>query len=387
MIRDRGKCLQTASRSRTMKSLPLLTVVGLSLLAGCDSQAPENVQPLDATGATAASGASSPGADVAGPAIRAVGSSTVYPFTTAVAEQFKRRFPQAATPIVESTGTGGGIKLFCNGVGAQHPDIANASRRIKASEVKACRENGVTNIIEVQIGIDGIALAQANDAPPIRLTARDIYLALAATGPEGKPNAARTWRDVNPALPATRIEVLGPPPTSGTRDAFNELIMEAGCKTFPALAALKDSDEDRYKSRCTKVREDGPYVEAGENDNLIVQKLAANPNALGIFGFSYLEENADAVRGVALGGVQPTYANIADFSYPASRPLYVYAKGAHVRAKPALKVFLGEFAKESTWGPSGYLKARGLVAAPDDVRARNAAAVADLTPMDPSAVE
>jgi phosphate transport system substrate-binding protein len=219
------------------------------------------------------------------------------------------------------------------------------------------------------------------------VTARDIYLALAATGPEGKPNAARTWRDVNPALPATRIEVLGPPPTSGTRDAFNELIMEAGCKTFPALAALKDSDEDRYKSRCTKVREDGPYVEAGENDNLIVQKLAANPNALGIFGFSYLEENADAVRGVALGGVQPTYANIADFSYPASRPLYVYAKGAHVRAKPALKVFLGEFAKESTWGPSGYLKARGLVAAPDDVRARNAAAVADLTPMDPSAVE
>jgi len=369
-----------------MKPLPLAALAASCLIAGCDSNAPENVQPLEGGGASTAA-AGSAATNVAGPVIRAVGSSTVYPFTTAVAEQFKRRFPQAATPIVESTGTGGGIKLFCGGVGAQHPDIVNASRRIKASEVRACRDNGVGEIIEVQIGIDGIVMAQANDAPPIRLSPRDIYLALAATGIDGKPNRARSWKAVNGKLPATKIEVLGPPPTSGTRDAFNELVMEAGCKSFPQLAALKESDEDAYKARCTKVREDGPFVEAGENDNLIVQKLSGNPAAVGVFGYSYVEENADAVRGIPLGGVEPSYDNIASLAYPASRPLYVYAKAAHLRAKPALAAFLAEFAKESTWGPTGYLKARGLVAAPAEVRARNDAIVAGLKPMDPAAVE
>lgn len=369
-----------------MKLSFLPTAAAFLALAACDS-APENVQPIEG-GEQGATGAAATGAiNVSGPAIRAVGSSTVYPFTTAVAEAFKRQYPQAQTPIVESTGTGGGIKLFCAGVGMGHPDLANASRRIKKSEVDDCAKNGVKQIVEVQVGIDGIVLAEANNGPALKLTPRDVFVALAATGADGKPNATRTWKDVNSALPAIRIEVLGPPPTSGTRDAFNELVLEAGCKTFADLKALKDKNEDEYKTRCTKVREDGAFVEAGENDNLIVQKLVGNPNALGVFGYSYLEENLDKVRGVAMSGVMPTYATIADFSYPASRPLYVYAKGEHARAKPALKAFLGEYAKESTWGPTGYLKGRGLVASPDDVRAKNAAIVANMTAMDTASIE
>ncbi len=369
-----------------MRTSLLLAAAATLGLAACDA-GPENVQPMEGGQTGAATAGASETVNVSGPAIRAVGSSTVYPFTTAVAEAFKRQYPQAATPIVESTGTGGGIKLFCAGVGAQHPDIANASRRIKKSEVEDCAKNGVNRIVELQVGIDGIVMAEANNGPAMQLAPRDIFLALAATRPDGKPNTARTWKDVNAALPAIRIELLGPPPTSGTRDAFNELILEAGCKSFDNLKALKDTNEDEYKTRCTKVREDGPFVEAGENDNLIVQKLVGNPNALGVFGYSYLEENADRVRGVPLEGVAPTYENIASFKYPASRPLYVYAKGEHVRAKPALKAFLGEYAKETTWGPNGYLKARGLVASPSDVRARNAAIVANMTPIDKASVK
>ena len=369
-----------------MKTPFLLATAALFALAACDS-GPQNVQPIEGDRAGTAAGATAGAVNVSGPAIRAVGSSTVYPFTTAVAEAFKRQYPQAQTPIVESTGTGGGIKLFCAGVGMQHPDLANASRRIKKSEVEDCAKNGVNQIVEVQVGIDGIVMAEANNGPALKLTPRDVFLALAATGPDGKPNTKRTWKDVNAALPAIKIEVLGPPPTSGTRDAFNELVLEAGCKSFANLAALRESNEDEYKTRCTKVREDGPFVEAGENDNLIVQKLVGNPNALGVFGYSYLEENLDKVRGVALEGVMPTYETIADFSYPAARPLYVYAKGEHARAKPALKAFLGEYAKESTWGPNGYLKGRGLVAAPEDVRAKNAAAVENMTPLDKAGVK
>jgi phosphate transport system substrate-binding protein len=364
----------------------LRAAAAICLLGACDS-GPENVQPIEGGQSGASATATGGVVNVSGPAIRAVGSSTVYPFTTAVAEAFKRQYPQAATPIVESTGTGGGIKLFCAGVGAQHPDIANASRRITASELADCAENGVNQVIEVQVGIDGIAMAQAQNGPQIALTPRDVFLALAATTPTGQPNNARTWRDVNASLPPVRIEVLGPPPTSGTRDAFNELIMEAGCQTFANLTALKKTNEDEYKSRCTKIREDGVFVEAGENDNLIVQKLVGNPNALGVFGFSYLEENLDKVRGVPLGGVEPTYENIAGLKYPASRPLYIYVKGEHVRAKPALRAFLAEYAKESTWGPNGYLKGRGLVAAPEAVRQKNAAVVANLTPIDKASVE
>ncbi len=370
-----------------MSKTPLLLAASaVCLLAACDSK-PENVKPMDGSQTGTSAGTSAGSVNVAGPAIRAVGSSTVYPFTTAVAEAFKRQYPQAATPIVESTGTGGGIKLFCAGVGAAHPDIANASRRIKKSELDQCAKNGVNQIIEVQVGIDGIALAEARDGAPMQLTPRDIFLALAATQPDGQPNRAKTWKDVDPKLPATKIEVLGPPPTSGTRDAFNELIMEIGCKTFDNLKVLKETNEDAYKTRCTKIREDGAFVEAGENDNLIVQKLVANPNALGIFGYSYLEENLDKVRDVPLDGVPANYENIASLKYPASRPLYIYVKGEHMRAKPALKAFLAEYTKESTWGPNGYLKGRGLVAAPDDVRAKNAQIVANLTPIDKASVK
>ena len=318
--------------------------------------------------------------------IRVVGSSTVYPFTTAVAEQFRQRYPNFSAPIVESTGTGGGLKLFCAGVGAAHPDIANASRRIKKSEVDQCKANGVTNIIEVQVGLDGLVFAQGKGAAPIKLTTVDIYKALAAT-PYGKPNKAKTWKDVNPALPAQKIEVIGPPPTSGTRDSFNELVMKAGCDKNPAMPVLKKSDETKYNTVCTKIREDGPFIEGGENDNLIVQKLANNPNAVGAFGYSFLEENLDKVKGVPINGVIPTYDSISSFTYPVARPLYIYAKGQHIRAIRGMKEFLAEYSKDSTWGPKGYLAKRGLVAAPDAIRARNASNATALTALDLASVK
>lgn len=319
--------------------------------------------------------------------IRIVGSSTVYPFTTAVAEQFKRTNPQFPAPIVESTGTGGGIKLFCAGVGEQFPDMANASRRIKASEIKACQANGVTGIIEIQVGLDGIAMAEGRNGPSYALSEVDIYKALAANPFGGSANKAKTWKDVNAKLPAIKIEVLGPPPTSGTRDAFAELIMTKGCDTNPSMPALKKSDEAKYKTVCTKLREDGAYVEAGENDNLIVQKLAANPNTLGIFGYSYLEENADKIKGVTIQGVAPTYDNIASFKYPASRPLYVYVKAQHMRAVRGMKEFLAEYTKESTWNKGGYLAKRGLVASPDAVRSKNAAIASAATLLDTASIK
>jgi phosphate transport system substrate-binding protein len=318
--------------------------------------------------------------------IRVVGSSTVYPFTTAVAENFKRNFPQFQPPIVESTGTGGGIKLFCSGVGANFPDIVNASRRIKRSELADCRENGVTSVIELQIGIDGLSIAQAKRGNFPGLTPREVYMALAAA-PWGRPNRFRTWDQINPKFPKLKIEVLGPPPTSGTRDAFNDLYMTPGCDSNPAMAALKKSDENRYKSVCTKVREDGAYVEAGENDNLIVQKLVANPNMLGVFGYSYLEENQDKLRDVPINGVLASYNTIANFTYPASRPLYIYVKGQHVRAVRGLREFLTEYTKEGTWGRNGYLARRGLVASPDRVRQANAQVAANLTPLNPANVK
>ena len=319
--------------------------------------------------------------------IRIVGSSTVYPFTTAVAEQFKRKWPQFPAPIVESTGTGGGIKLMCAGLGAQFPDAANASRRIKKSEIDDCRKNGVKGLIELQVGIDGLVIAQARGSSFPSLTERDVYLALAAD-PFGKgPNTARTWRDVNPALPAIRIEVIGPPPTSGTRDSFNELYMLKGCDTEPAMKALKKSDEAAHKQVCEKVREDGAYVEGGENDNLIVQKIAANPQALGVFGFSFMEENADRVKDVPLSGVTAAYDNIASGAFPASRPLYLYIKVQHVPAVRGMREFLAEYARESTWGRRGYLARKGLVAAPEPIRRAGEAIAHDLTAMDEGAIQ
>jgi|TARA_R100000501_G_scaffold13151_3_gene24039 phosphate transport system substrate-binding protein len=352
--------------------LPALTATtALLTLAACDNGSPS---------APAGGG----DASVAGPALRIVGSSTVYPFTTAVAENFKNSNPGAATPIVESTGTGGGLQLFCAGVGAEYPDVANASRRIKASEVEMCQGNGVNQIIEIQVGMDGIAFAESRDGDDMQLTAENIYRALAATAPDGSPNQITNWNQVDSSLPDRRIEVLGPPPTSGTRDAFNELVMTSGCKEVPEVAALEEQDEDLFKERCTRLREDGAFVESGENDNLIVQKLVSNPIAVGIFGYSYLEENLDQIKPVPLNGVDPTYENIANGSYIAARPLYIYAKGEHLAAKPSLQAFLEEYVGDQAIGPDGYLKGRGLIASPDDVRAADRDAVANGTPMDAS---
>ncbi len=329
--------------------------------------------------ATAAAALSISGmADARG--MRAVGSSTVYPFAKAVAERVARANPRLGTPIIESTGTGGGMKLFCAGVGERFPDIENASRRMKASEAKQCAANGVKDVTEIQVGIDGIAFATAKGTPLSGLTTRDIYAALAKT-PFGKPNKARTWKDVNAKLPALPIRVYGPPPTSGTRDAFSELIMTAGCESNPSMAALKKSNEARHKAICGAVREDGAFIEAGENDNLIVQKLAADPGTVGIFGYSYLEENLGKIKGLSINGVQPTYADISAFRYPGARPLYVYVKNAHVAALPAVRAFLAEFTKESAFGPKGYLRQAGLIAAPNAVRARSQLAARNLTPV------
>ncbi|KUJ83967.1 phosphate ABC transporter substrate-binding protein [Microbulbifer flavimaris] len=304
--------------------------------------------------------------------ISIVGSSTVYPFTTTVAERFSRA-TQFKTPVVESTGTGGGMKLFCQGVGESTADITGASRRIKQSELDMCKENGV-DVVEVQVGYDGIVLANAKSAETFDLTRKDIFLALAkeVPNPDGSEtlveNPYKTWKDVNPALPNVKIEVLGPPPTSGTRDAFAELAMEGGCKKFDWIAAKKKEDKNAYKAICHTVREDGAYVEAGENDNLIVNKLVANPNALGIFGFSFLDQNADKVHGSTIEGEQPTFDSIAEQSYPVSRPLFIYVKKAHANVIPGMKQFLAEITSERAWGEDGYLADKGMIPLPTSKR-------------------
>jgi phosphate transport system substrate-binding protein len=312
----------------------------------------------------------------------AVGSSTVYHFAAAVAEETAKGGVKA--PKIEQNGTGAGMKLFCGGVGAQYPDIANASRRMKKSEYEDCAKNGVDKIVEIQIGLDGIAFAEAKGGPNMQLTPVDVYKALAAN-PFGKPNAAKNWSDVNAALPAIPILVYGPPSTSGTRDALAELILTKGCESDPAMKSLKDSDKDKHKKICTEVREDGAYVDSGEADNLIVQKISQNAKAIGVFGFSYLEENMETLKGVPMGGVNPTYATISDFSYPGARPLYIYVKQAHLNAVPGVKEFVGQWAK--AWGPDGYLKKKGMVIAPDDVRKANEAVAANFTVMDASTLK
>ncbi|MEO0392653.1 MAG: PstS family phosphate ABC transporter substrate-binding protein [Pseudomonadota bacterium] len=290
--------------------------------------------------------------------ISIVGSSTVFPFSTAVAENFGRitSFP---TPKVESTGSGGGLKLFCAGVGTQHPDITNASRAIKQSEVTRCADNGVTDITEIKIGFDGIVLANSKATARSQFTREQIFLALAAEVPQnGKlvANPYQRWSDIDPALPNKEIEVLGPPPTSGTRDAFVELVMEEACEAFPEYAGNDDA--------CAAVREDGVYVEAGENDNLIVQKLSANNDAYGIFGFSFLDQNADKLQGSVVDGTEPTFDNIAEGQYPVSRSLYFYVKNAHVGVIPGMEEYLAEFTSERAMGPDGYLADRGLIPLP-----------------------
>ena len=313
--------------------------------------------------------------------IKIVGSSTVYPFTTAVAESFVNARGMKP-PVVESTGTGAGMKLFCAGIGPRHPDIVNASRRMKRSEFQACEANRVGDVLEIQVGIDGIALAEAARGPKLELTRRDLYLALAAN-PDGQPNRAKLWRDVNPALPAIPIQVYGPPSTSGTRDAFVELVMIPACEAAnPQAKALQDSDKDAFDNLCTRMRDDGAYVDKGENDNLIVQSLSTNQTAVGIFGYSYLEENAETLRGVPLDGIVPTATTIADGTYPGARPLYIYVKKAHLRAVPGLKECLADYA--AAWNPDGPLARRGLIAAAPDVRAQSTRIVVQRLALDPA---
>ena len=316
--------------------------------------------------------ASVPGTAMARDTISIVGSSTVYPFATVVAERFGRT--GNATPKIESTGSGGGMKLFCQGVGTQHPDITNASRRMKKSEFELCQSNGVKDITEVKVGYDGIVIANSVKGEQIDLSLRDIFLALAkdVPNPDGSEelvaNPYKTWKEVNPALPNTKIEVLGPPPTSGTRDAFNELAIEGGCKTFPWLKAIKSEDKSKYKAICRSVREDGAYVEAGENDNLIVQKLEKNPAAYGVFGYSFLDQNRGVVQAANVGGVEPTFEAIGSGDYPVSRSLFFYVKKAHVGVVPGIEGYVKEFTSEKAWGDQGYLGEKGLIPLGDDLR-------------------
>ncbi len=311
--------------------------------------------------------------------ISVVGSSTVYPFSAVVAERFGK-VTGAATPKIESTGTGGGMKLFCAGVGTSYADITNASRQMKKSEFDDCQNHGVKDIVEVQIGFDGIVLANSVKTAQLDLSRKDIFLALAKQVPDGDSerliaNPYQTWKQVNAALPDVKIEVLGPPPTSGTRDAFAELALEGGCAQIPSIKALKASDEDKYKAVCHSVREDGRFIEAGENDNLIVQKLNANPNAFGVFGFSFLDQNSDKVQGSIIEGVAPEFDSIANKSYPVSRPLFFYVKKAHIGVVPRIDTFLAEFTSEKAWGEDGYLAEKGMIPMPKAKRNQIAADV------------
>ena len=297
--------------------------------------------------------------------ISIVGSSTVYPFSTVAADLFGQDGGKA--PIIESTGTGGGLKLFCGG-GDKSPDITNASRAIKPSEEKICAKNGVS-VLEIKIGYDGIVIARAISAPEVKLTPRDVFLALAKDTPDGetlRPNPHKTWADVNPSLPETPIRVYGPPPTSGTRDAFAELVLEPGCDSYPHLKALKKSDKNRHRGVCHGVREDGAYIESGENDNLIIQKLVSNPESFGVFGFSFLEENIDKVRAAPVNGIAPDFDAIADGSYPVSRPLFFYVNTGRFDKTPGLREFVNFFIAEEVMGEDGELTDRGLIPLPAD---------------------
>lgn len=331
------------------------------------------------TASLALSGCGGVGGSQTRDSIRAVGSSTVFPFAKAVAESLTRSNPQVKAPIIESTGSGGGIKLFCSGLGAATPDVVNSSRRMKASEFAGCKANGVTDILEIQVGLDGLAFAAAKGGIMMDLSPAIVYKALAAN-PYGKPQTAKTWRDVDPALPDEPILVYGPPSTSGTRDALKELVLHKACELDPAIKAMKDDRKEEYEKVCTELRTDGSYVDQGEQDNLIVQKIERNPRALGIFGYSYLEENADKVQAMTMDGVAPTYENISTFAYPDARPLYIYVKKAHLDAIPGLKDYLVEWTK--MWGTDGALSRIGLVPSPAAAMAANAKIATEYTLLD-----
>ncbi|MFN3839012.1 MAG: substrate-binding domain-containing protein [Brevundimonas sp.] len=315
--------------------------------------------------------------------IWAVGSSTVFPFTTRVAENFGRNAPGGA-PRVESMGTGGGIQAFCAGIGPQTPDVASASRPMTSGEFERCKTNGVADIVEIKIGYDGIVVATARDGSDYDLRIQDLYLGLAKEVPEGagfRANAATTWADVNPALLTDRIQVYGPPPTSGTRDAFLELGMSAGAEKVPALAALKASDEDRFEAVAHTLREDGHWIDSGENDNAIVQTLTRTPRALGVFGFSFLNQNASSVKAASIDGVMPSIETIADGSYPLARSMFIYVKKAHIGVTPGLQDFVREYLSDGAMAPSGYLADRGMIPLRADDLAAQRALATSLTPM------
>jgi phosphate transport system substrate-binding protein len=318
--------------------------------------------------------------------IRIVGSSTVFPFATAVAEQFGKT-TKFKTPVIESTGSGGGLKLFCAGVGVNHPDITNASRRIKMSEVKLCAKNGVKDITEIKVGFDGIVLANSKKGPQTAVSLRHIFLALSkqvpadADGSKLIDNPYKKWSDIDKALPDTKITVLGPPPTSGTRDAFVELAMEGGCKSFKAIKSIRKSQKKKYKAICHSIREDGAFVEAGENDNLIVQKLGANPSAYGVFGYSFLDQNSDSVRGARVNGVEPTFENISSGKYKISRSLFFYVKKAHADVIPGMKEYVRAFTSEKAFGPEGYLVDKGLIPLADTDRKKIRSVAKVLSPL------
>ena len=317
--------------------------------------------------------------------IWAAGSSTVFPFATRVAENFGRNNPDGAPPRVEALGTGGGIQAFCQGIGPATPDIANASRPMKQSEFDKCAENGVTEIVELKIGYDGIVVATARTGASFNFELNDLYEGLAkeVPGPNGTfvLNPARTWSQVNPGLPNQRIQVYGPPPTSGTRDAFLELGMTPGAKLVPAVAAVEDEDEDRFEALAHTVREDGVWVDSGENDNAILQTLTRTPGSLGVFGYSFLEQNMDAVKAETIDGIYPTPDNIASGAYPLARSLYIYVKKAHMGVTPGLQEFLIEFTSEAAVGRGGYLQDRGLIPLPEAELVEQRAIATAMRPM------
>ncbi|HSP23655.1 MAG TPA: substrate-binding domain-containing protein [Saliniramus sp.] len=304
--------------------------------------------------------------------IRIVGSSTVFPYTQAVAEEFANASGNPA-PVVESTGTGGGMRIFCGGVGPDHPDLTGASRAMTESEWALCVQNGVTEVSEALIGYDGLTIANSRSGPDVALTEAQIFQALAAeieVDGEIVANPYTNWNQIDASLPDAEIVVLGPPPTSGTRDAFVELVMHDGCNEFETIKALEDSNEDRWEEVCSRMRQDGPFIEAGENDNLIVQRLQQDANAFGIFGYSFLYENQDTLKPVSINGVDPSIETIADSTYPVARPLFFYVKNAHRNVIPGLEDFVAAYMSDDALASDGYLAERGLVSLPDAERAR-----------------
>jgi phosphate transport system substrate-binding protein len=315
--------------------------------------------------------------------ILASGSSTVYPFTSAVAEHFHAANGQFPAPIVQATGTGSGFRAFCAGVGGRNPDVVSASRRIRPAEMQQCRAHGVANITELQIGIDGVVLVQSPAAPPIRLSRRQLYEALAAN-PYGQPNTKRRWKEVDSSLPDIPILVYGPPAGDGTRDSFVEMVMIPGCESNAEMRRLRGEDEGRFNQICTTIRSDGAYSAAGEDDQRTATQLIVNPGAIGIFGYSYLEHEGDRLRGIALDGVMPSAEAIASGRYEGARPLFVYVKADQADRVPGLRQFIAEYGRAI--GPGGYLAQQGLIPAPDAVRTQTAQAASSLTPLNPGSL-